>query len=460
MPISGFKDIRQFVAYVEKRGLLRRISVPVNCEFEIAQVTNRTAQMSGGGPALLFENVIGSTVPVLTNLLGSAQRLTWSLSLNSLKELDQHLSSLLQPTAPQDWSEKLFRLGETSYFTRYEPRVIKVGVCQEVVHTNADVLEKLPILTAWEVESGATLRNVSIFSRSAKSILPGNTQVSSGDLVLTSNEALLTNLTLAPNERRPLALVVGGDPGLLFAARAPFLPPLDPTILACGLTGQRVELVRCKTSDVYVPANAEIVIEGIAEPLATPVSVELVQSNGYLAPIEATARFVPTALTHRKNPLFINSVVGTPPHEELMLVKGSERLLLTMLKIGAPEIKNIAFALEGGLYNLLFVSINQTYAGQAQKIMYYLWGYDQLRYLKNIVVVDAECDVAQPAQVMEWVLNSCDFTQDMIMVKGPLSDPPSFGTKIGLDATRKKDNRIKISTRAQFNEKWLEYGIE
>ncbi len=474
MAESGIKDVRDLLAYVEKRGLLRRIKTPVKREFEIAEITSRAAHLPGGGPALFFENVVGSAMPVLTNLVGSAQRLAWSFSLNRLSELEQPMLNLLNPSQPHDLGERLLRLGETSHLARYAPRLLKTGLCQEVVHNGEDAkaaFKTLPILQAWPGESGPVIRSLPVFSRAGA----GQPMVvTSGHLVCSPEGLYLDGLMLQPGERRSVALVIGGDPALLFTARAPFLPGLDPLMLAGGLTRRRVELVRCKTSDLEVPASAEIVLEGQIEAVSLPTLPQLAQLNGHYGPLVAPARFTLSALTHRPQPLFVTSVVAPPPHEEAVLVKGSERLLLPLLKLAAPEITELCLPTEGAFYNLAIVSIRKTYPGQARKVIYNLWGREQLRHLKNILVVDADCDIHQPSQVAARLLSLLDPAHDMLVAPGPLDpgdliNPTSgYGPKLGLDATRKLAGEGPVvspltsseQTRQLVDTKWLEYGLE
>jgi 4-hydroxy-3-polyprenylbenzoate decarboxylase len=462
---TDFKDLRDFITYVEKRGLLRRVRVPVSREFEIAEITNRAAHLPGGGPVLLFENVTGATMPVLTNLTGSASRLAWSLSLNSLKELEQRMLSLLYPAQPLDFGERLARLGETSHLSRYTPKVVRSGPCQAVVKQDATALELLPALRAWPDEAGATIRGLLIFSRTG----PDNSQnVTAGHLLLTDKDAFLSGLSVAPGERRPVALVIGGDPALLFAARAPFLPTVDRLVLAGGLVRRRLELVRCQTTDLEVPTTAELVLEGYLEAPTDPVILNLGQANGYYSPIAAPAHFTLTALTHRLNPLFITSVVGQPPHEETALLKGSERVLVPLLRLNTPEIVDICLPQEGTGYNLLLASIRKSYPGQAQKVMCSLWGMESLRLIKNIVIVDEDCDIHDPSAVATRVLSLTDPTRDWLVAQGPLEAAPGFGAKLGLDATRKLPGEGPTSTPLQsqetirrlVDEKWIEYGLE
>lgn len=463
MAESGFRDLREFVGYVEKRGLLRRVKVAVSREFEIAEITSRAARLPGGGPALLFEKVKGSALPVITNLTGSAQRLAWSLSLNGLAELEQRMGSLLQPP-PLDFGERLARLGEISQTGRYAPRIVKSGPCQEVVRQDGAALTLLPTLKCWPEERGAAIRLLPVFSRGSD----GDLEISAGHLVVDKDQVYLSGVKVGPGERKAVALVVGGDPAVMFTARAPFLPGTDRLMIAGGLVRRRIELVRCKTVELEVPATAEMVIEGYVEASGQLGELKLGRADGYYGEIDEMARFTFTALTHRQDPLFVMTVGGPLPNEEVTLVKGSERLLLPLLKVAAPEIVDICLPVEGAVYNLLVVAIRKRYAGQAQKVMYGLWGMEQLRLVKNIVVVDEDCPIHEPSQVAARVLGLADPANDWLVVKGPLEGAVALGAKAGLDATRKLPGegrpvapvQSQPEIRRLVDEKWLEYGIE
>ena len=463
MAESGFRDLREFVGYVEKRGLLRRVKVAVSREFEIAEITSRAARLPGGGPALLFEKVKDTALPVLTNLTGSVQRLAWSLSLNSLAELEQRMVSLLQPP-PLDFGERLARLGEMSQAGRYPPKIVKSGPCQEVVRQDGAALKLLPTLKSWPEETGAAIRLLPVFSRGNA----GGLEVGAGHLVVDKDQVYLSGIKVAPGERKAVALVVGGDPAVMFAARAPFLPGTNRLALAGGLVRRRIELVRCKTVELEVPAAAEMVVEGYLEASSHEAALKLGRAGGYYGEAGEMARFTLAALTQRADPLFVMTVGGPLPNEEVTLVKGSERLLLPLLKLAAPEIMDICLPVEGAVYNLLVVAIRKSYAGQAQKVMYGLWGMEQLRLVKNIVVVDEDCEIHEPSQVAARVLGLTDPANDWLVVKGPLEGAAALGAKAGLDATRKlpgegrevRPVQSQPEIRRLVDEKWLEYGIE
>jgi 4-hydroxy-3-polyprenylbenzoate decarboxylase len=239
---NNFKDFRQLLSYIEKRGLLRRVRTAVSPDFELAAVTSRAAKLSGGGPALLFENVTGSRFPVLTNLLGSAQRLAWALNVNRLDELSGEMGILLNPPDPSNLGEKLARLGETSYLTRYAPRLVRAGACQEVTE-DGDLSQVLPFLQSFEGEGGRALRSVLIFTPDG---------IFAGDLVTTPDGYVIGAKNLPP-KNTPVAIVIGSETTLQFAVRAPYLPQLDSLVLASSLARQRIEMVRCRTNELPAP---------------------------------------------------------------------------------------------------------------------------------------------------------------------------------------------------------------
>ena len=479
---GSFKDLRDLLAYVEKRSQLRRIRVEVSPAFEIAEVTTRAARLPGGGPALLFENVRDSRMPVLTNLLGSVQRLAWSFGLNQLSELEAVMQNLLRPIGPQDLGERLSRLAETSHLSRFAPRSVRSGPAQEVVRLGStlDLLEGLPFLTTGLTDSGPALRLHPVLTRPQPD---GPVEVQAGSLVRNDGNLYLSGPVLQPGERRQVSIVIGGDPALLFATTAPFLPDLDSLLLAGVLANRRLELLRCKTNDLEVPAVAEMVLEGFIEQKQTGPEIPPVQLgrwNGYYGLTESFNSFTLTALTSRKDPIMITPVVTAPPNEAGAMVKGSERLLLPLLRQTAPEIADLCLPAAGAFFNLAIVSINKTYPGQAQRIMYNLWGQPQFKFLKHIVVVDADCSLQQPERLLAQALALVDPARDLLVVKGPLdrSDVTAirseFGSKVGVDATRKLPGEVEQainpatqqavaspeSVQKLVTHKWLEYGIE
>ncbi len=475
---NSFKDWRDLLVYVEKRGQLRRVRVEVSPQYEIAEVTARAARLNGGGPALLFENVKGSRLPVLTNLSGTPQRLAWSFGLNSLDDLEGAMQNLLRPAGPQDLGERLARLAETSHFSRYAPRSVRSGPAQEIVRPGStpELLAGLPFLTIGPDDTGPALRGHPVFTRPQPD---GPMEVRAGSLLRHEGNLYLSGPALQPGERRQVSFVTGGDPALHFAVNAPFLPDLDPLVLAGALAYRRLELVRGKTNDLEVPATAEMVLEGFIEqpPAAEVPPARLSHWNGFYAAPDPLSLFTPTALTSRKDPLMITPVVTGPPNEASALVKGSERLLLPLLRQTAPEIAGLSLPAPAAFYNLAIVAIHKSYPGQAQRVMYNLWGQPAFKFLKNIVVVDADCPIQQPETLLAQVLALVDPGRDLLVVKGPLDSGDlsgSFGSKVGIDATRKQPGEMgenfdlpRQDEAARPEEiqrlvgrKWLEYGIE
>ncbi len=468
MAVNGFRDVPELLTYLEKRGLVRRIGVPVNPEYEIAEITRRAARLENGGPVLLFENVAQFGFPVLTNLLGSTQRLAWGLSLNHLGELDQQMLNLLQPAAPLDLTARLARLGETAYLSRYAPRQVRNAPCQEVVLPGTTGLAKLTMLKVSPTDSGTALRSVLVCQRPQGS---ETTSITSGHLIQTSGGLFLSCAAPVPvsDQPQPVVLVVGADPALLFATQAPLLPALDPLLLACALSHRRVEMVRSKTSDIELPATAEIVLEGVLEPASELVDLNLTVTASQPARLTNLSRFRLTTLTHRKNALLYCPLPGSA--ENSAMLKAAERLLLPLLRQTLPEISAISFPVEGGVYELAVIAIHKRYAGQAQRVMYALWGMEQFRWLKNILVVDADFDLRQPAGWLAQAFRQFDPARDWLVIKGPL-EGDQVGSKLGLDATRKlpgegnaepspADQPQNLTAiRELVGKRWLDYGIE
>lgn len=480
----AYRDLSEFLAYLDKRGVLRHIEVAVSRDLEIATIAARTAQMTGGGPALLFENVSGYRMPVLVNGWSTPQRMAWVLGLTSLDQLTARYREMLSanPTASSD---RLVQLGASSDLVRFAPRQVKTGLCQEVVveaqNTN---FEMLPILQHPDAPQ-RVLTDAQIFYRDPHT---HKTRLALADLsVISKNRAVLTphpfGLTaplfdtladFAIGTRLPIACALGGDPTLLFAALAPLPPFLDELTLAGYLRRSRIETVSCKTSDLEVPAQAELVLEGFLT--RTPATKSPNTRSGFQHNVEAVWNFELTALTMRRQPIFTTTVLGTP-YTESGLLKAIERALLPFLQQVTPALVDVSLPPAGLLHNLAIVAIKKRYAGQAQQVMNALWGGDWLKTVKTLVVVDADCDIQNFDQVVWRVAASLNPKHDLLTLPGLLSNFDhtafgNFGSKLGIDATRKLPGeslgvgddvgvvQLDTKTREMVDAKWPSYGID
>jgi len=484
---SSFRDLRDFIAFLESKKELVRVRAPVSCELEIAEIADRTVKRDG--PALLFENVSGYDMPVLINMYGTRQRMSWALGVDDIEELVARVRKLLGMTqgVPQSLMGKLRALGDLAHLASFEPRVVSSGPCQEVVITGeqADVA-KLPVLKCWPMDGGRYVTLPLVITRDpetgTRNVGMYRMQVFDGRTlgmhwqthkVGTHHERVAVDKGLS---RLEVAVALGGDPATIWAGSAPLPPGMDEFRVAGFIRQEAVELVKAKTVDLEVPAHAEIVIEGYVVPGEVRLEGPFGDHTGYYSMAEQYPLMHVTAVTHRRKPIYPTIVVGRPPMEDYWMGKVTERLFLPAIQMFLPEVVDINMPAEGVFHNLVIVSIKKEYPGQAQKVMYGLWGMGLMALAKAIVVVDANVNVHDLSEVAWRVTNNLDPARDITIVSGPLDDldhaspTPKAGSKMGIDATAKgpADGRMRpwppdIAMSRDIVElvdrKWAEYGL-
>ncbi|HIE51493.1 MAG TPA: menaquinone biosynthesis decarboxylase [Armatimonadetes bacterium] len=480
----SYDTLQDFVAELERRGELKRIARPVDPVLEITEIACRVVK--AGGPALLFEQPKGSEVPVLINLFGSERRMALALGVERVEEVAEEIAALLKPEVPPTWGGKLRRLGQIISHARHlQPQLVKAGVCQEVVHTDGADLLEFPILQCWPQDGGRFItlpvvftkhpvtgqRNVGVYRMQ---VYDGKTTGMHWHLHKGGSHQYQDYETL--NRRMEVAVALGGDPAIIYAATAPLPLNVDELLLAGFLRRRRVELVKCKTVDLEVPAGAEIVLEGYVEPHERRLEGPFGDHTGFYSPPEEYPVFHLTAITHRRNPLYPAIVVGRPPMEDTFLGKATERIFLPLIKLTLPEIVDLNLPLEGVFHNCVMVSIDKRYPGHARKVCYALWGLGQMMFAKFIIVVDKQVNVRDEAEVLFYLWNNVDPRRDTFLVDGPVdaldhSAPrPRYGSKMGIDATRKwpeeghdrpwpEEIRMSEEVRQRVEEMWGELGL-
>lgn len=478
MPFDSFQD---WVRCLDRAGELRRITTPVATELEITALADREMKRPGGGQALLFEapTVRGtpSRFPVAINTLGSWRRMALSLGAGSVDEVAAELGSLVKAKPPTSLKDAVRLLGTALDLRHARPRKVKTGPCKEVIHTFepverrvtpwpaapgidaaqdpmvAPTLLDLPILKCWPLDGGRFLtlpcvvtqdpdtgeRNVGMYR-----IQIYDDRTTGMHWQLQKVGARHGRRYVESGTRMPVAVFLGGDPVFAFAATAPLPDGLDEFLLAGYLRKRSVDLVRCETVDLEVPANADIVIEGYVDPLE-PLREEgpFGDHTGYYTLPEPYPVFHVTAITHRKDAVYPATIVGIPPMEDFYMGGASVKLFLPVFKMNFPEIVDLALPAEGVFHNLVFVSIRKTYPMQAYKIMHGLWGMGQMMFTKYIVVVDDDVDVHNTSEVLFRLCANTDPQRDAIFTRGPAdvldhaTSEIAVGSKLGLDATRK-----------------------
>ncbi len=456
-----YDSLSAFITLLEQRGQLVRVSQPVSPILELTEIADRVCK----GPvennrALLFENLPGYEMPVLMNAFGSAQRMAWALGVEDLDELNTRLSRTIDMRLPQGWRETLNRgqdLLATLKAVGLKPKKMrgKTGRApvQQVVHTQDASLETLPILKCWPKDGGRFITLPQVITRDPQS---GVRNVGMYRLQVLDERTMLVHWQRhkggAEHERVaraiqkdaiPAAIALGGDPACMWCASAPLPPNIDEYLLAGYLRGAPVTFVDCVSQPLEVPAEADIVIEGVIDPNEHRPEGPFGDHTGYYTPVEPFPVFHVTAITHRQAPIYPATIVGIPPQEDAWMGKATERLFLPLIRLFLPEVVDIHMPAEGIFHNLVLVSIRKRFPGHARKVIFGLWGLALLSLAKAIVVVDEWVDVQNLSLTAWQALGNVDWSHDLVIANGPVdhldhaSYQHSFGGKIGVDATAK-----------------------
>ena len=480
--------LADFLDVLENAGELVRVSAQVDPAFEIAEITDRICKSSEDGPALLFDNVKNHTIPVVTNLLGSRSRMCRALHADSLEEVADRIAGLVQPDLPESWLESLKLVPQFASLTKLPPKTVASGLCQQVVKMGRDVdLGQLPLLQNWPEEAGPTITAGQVYTTHPET---GVRNVGLYPLQLCGPDRLSIHWHAHHDgyqhwreykqreQQMPVAVVLGGDPVFFYIASAPLPANTDECLLGGFLRSKNIDLVRCRSLEMEVPADAEIVIEGRIDTSAPNVSAGTIAlPTGFYSLPEETAQIHVTAVTHRSNPLFPALIGGRPPMEDYWLGKATERILLPLIRLFIPEVVDMNLPRVGASRNFLFVSIHKEYPQHAHKVMHAMWSLKRLMVSKFIVVVDADVDVHNEEQVWFHVGANAHPGRDVLFSPGPgdLHDHATpvrgLGHKMGIDATRKLSDeghprpwpepvQMRPDIREQVTRRWGEFGFE
>jgi len=478
----AFDSLRSYVDALRKAGELHVISAPVDPYLEISEITDRVVK--AGGPALLFANVKGSRFPVLTNQFGSQRRMAMAFDAESLASVSERVRKLIDITPPgASLAEKFGALMQLAPLANAIPKTVRSGSCQDIVMKQPD-LRALPILTTWPMDGGPFITLPLVITKDPRTNRPNV-----GMYRMQTYNARETGMhwqrhkqgrahANAWGERIPVAVAIGSDPALTYAATAPLPPVLDEYAFAGLLRGKPVELVQAKTVDLKVPADAEFVLEGYVDNTDIRTEGPFGDHTGVYSLADNYPTFHITAITHRRDPIYAATVVGKPPMEDAWLGKATERIFLPILQMVLPEVVDMNLPVEGGFHNLALVSIKKQYPGHAKKVMNALWGLGHMMMLtRTLVIVDADVDVQDPRSVAWFVFNNLAPDRDIVMMPGPVDDLDhgsynvAYGTKIGIDATRKSaaegyerewppDIVMDTKTQQLVTKRWRDYGLD
>jgi 4-hydroxy-3-polyprenylbenzoate decarboxylase len=451
----AYRDFQDFLEVLEREGELKRISQPIDPHLEITEVADRVMKMPGGGPALLFERPTAKNIPLAINVFGSQKRMSMALGVSDLEEIATEIADLLKPEVPQGFVRSMKELlPKLGVLAKMPPRHSKeAGRCQEVVLTGDDIdLDKFPILHCWPDDGGRYITLPLVFTHD-----PNNGKRNVGMYRVQVFDRRTTamhwqmhkvgaehaRISAEKRKKIDVAIALGGDPALTYAATAPLPPGIDEMLFAGFLRKKSVTLVKAKTVDVEVPEDAEIVIEGQIDPFELRMEGPFGDHTGYYSLADMYPVLHITAITHRKNPIYPATIVGRPPMEDGWLGKATERLFLPLLKLTLPEVVDLNLPVEGIFHNIALVSIKKRYPGHAFKVMHAMWGLGQAMFTKMIFVFDADVDVQNVKECLWRLGNNIDPERDMCMVRGPIdvldhaSRTLGFGSKVGFDCTRK-----------------------
>jgi 4-hydroxy-3-polyprenylbenzoate decarboxylase len=516
------ETFRDFLDLLERDGELARVQAPVSPILEIghiaAEMSKRPAvhphqekdqspQAKLGGKALLFENVEGSDIPAAINVFGSYHRICRALGTEGLEQLAGRVAELVRPAMPTTLLEKVKKLPDLLRIGSYPPKVVRSGICQQVVMEGeaADVT-RLPVIQCWPLDGN--LDSGQVYDRDA---VAGVKQRGTGRYITLGgvytrnpdtgdrNIGLYRVQLFGPRkcamhwhihhdgarhfrlwqrrrEKMPLAIAFGGEPVLPYAASAPLPPGVDELLFAGFLNGRGIELVQCRTVDMQVPANSEIVIEGYVDPDEMLMEGPFGDHTGFYSLAHWYPAFHITAITHRRDPIYPTTIVGKPPMEDYFLGKATERIFLPLLRMIIPDIVDYSLPISGVFHNCAYVKIRKEYPHQARRVMHAIWGAGQMALTKFIVVVDEHVDVHNEQDVLFHLFSNCDPARDMEVAHGPIdildhaTPELGAGSKVGFDATAKwrEEGKVRVwpkelemdqATRDLVTRRWKEYGL-
>jgi 4-hydroxy-3-polyprenylbenzoate decarboxylase len=453
----AYRGLADFLNVLEREGELARISEPVATELEISAFADRQMKFACGGKALLFEKptVNGkiSRFPVSINSMGSDRRMARALG-SSVDEIAHEMQLILKAKPPTSVREGWSLLKQGVDLLHARPKHVSDGPCKEAIHRFNDSfsLNDLPALVCWPKDGGRFITLPMVYTKDPdtgeRNVGVYRMQVFDGQTTgmhwqVHKVGARHGRRYYQRNERMPVAVCLGGDPAYTFAATAPLPDGLDEVLFAGFVRKKSVELVRCETVDLEVPADVDFVLEGYVQPGELRDEGPFGDHTGFYTSLDPYPVFHLTAITHRKDAVYPATIVGMPPMEDFYLGDASVRIFLPVFKMNFPEIVDMALPAEGVFHNLVFVSIRKQYPYQAYKIMHGLWGMGQMMFSKYIVVVDEDCDVHNTSEVLFRLCANTDPQRDTTFIKNP-SDSldhapsvPNIGSHMGFDATRK-----------------------
>jgi len=480
----ALKNTQEFIKKLESQGELKRISAEVDPVLEVTEITDRMSKTNG--PALLFENVKGSSFPLMINAFGSFRRMEMALGCDSFDTIGRRIESLVKIKPPGSLTQKIRMFFDLKELAGITPKKVKHAPCQQQVYgPDGPLLDMLPILTCWPHDGGPFITLPIVITKD-----PESSTQNAGMYRMHKYDSATTGMHWQYNkdgsrhfdqyksrgERMEVAVALGGPPLVTYAATAPLPPDIDEFLLAGFIGSRPIEITRGKTVDLFVPAESDFIIEGYVDPDEDRVEGPFGDHTGFYSPADLYPVFHVTCITCRNDAVYPSTVVGKPPMEDCYMAKATERIFLPVLKMLVPEIVDMELPMEGVFHNCALISIDKKFPGQAKKVIHALWGLGQMASTKYIAVFDKDMDLRDSSTLVWKLLNNVDPKRDLLISEGPLdaldhsAAYPNFGGKMGIDATRKTreegmgrewPEEIKMSEEImeKVSARWKEYGF-
>lgn len=480
-----FRNLGEFIDKLRAEGELADIRAEADPRLEISEIYDRVVKKEG--PALFFPRVKGSPHPLAINLFGSCRRMNLALGVKALDEAARRIGDFLEMKVPEKITDKIKMLPKLHLLNKITPRTVKSAPCQEVVATEGDLLSELPILQCWPKDAGRYITLPLVVTKDPET---GTRNVGTYRMQVfdsrttgmhwqihkdgTSHHRLFKEKGI---RRMEVAVALGGDPVTMFSGVCPLPYGIDEFVFSGFLRGEAVELVKCKTVDLEVPAESEFVLEGYVTTDERRVEGPFGDHTGYYSLAKEFPVFHIQCLTRRGKPVYPTTVVGRPPMEDAWMGKAIERLFLPMIRAQFPEITDMNLPVAGVFTNCVLVSIKKSYPQQAKKVMHLMWGFGQLMFEKMVLVFDHDVNLQDPGEVAWRAFNNVDPQRDMVITEGPLDEldisasQDFYGSKVGVDCTRKwpeegmkrpwpDDIVMSPEIKEMVTRRWQEYGID
>jgi len=479
----AIEDIHEFISELEKKGELKRVETQVDTDLEIAEILRR--EMYSNGPAILFENVKGFDIPVLGNAFGSMKRLEIGLEMTDFTEIGKRITDMTKMDIPSGLLSKIKKLPELSKMAASFPKAETSGPVSEIISSNGS-FDDLPILKSWPNDAGRFITLGLVATKHPE------TEVRNLGVyrmqIIDKIHALMHwqkhkrgahhgDISKERGEKIPVAIIIGGDPATIFSSIAPVPEGLDKYLFAGITRKEGIKTVKCKTIDLDVPANAEIILEGYVDLTDIRDEGPFGDHTGYYTPVEPYPTFTLTGIMRRKDPIYVTTVVGKPILEDAYIGKVIERSFLPLIQMFHPEVVDFSMPPAGWFQGFAIISIKKRYPGQAKKVMMGLWGMGQLSLTKMFVVVDEDINVHDINDVIWAITTRADAARDTIIINNtptdtldPASPFVNLGSKMGIDATQKTREegyvreiqqpvKVDDKTKSLVDAKWSDYGL-